>query len=42
MWSDPADTPELHAARAFSMSHLRAWATKAHEERRRLRAALLL
>ena len=39
MFSNPADTPELTAARTFEMSKLRAWATRAHHGRQRMHRA---
>lgn len=41
MFSHPADTAELAAARRFEMAHLRSWARLAHEERRRVRRVVV-
>lgn len=45
MFSHPADTAELAAARRFEMAHLRSWARSAawpaHEERRMVRRVVV-
>ena len=41
MFSHPADTAELAAARRFEMAHLRSWARLAHEERHRVRRVVV-